>query len=66
MTPEIPFPVDVARHDLGAEGDVRQDGGLGGGVVALDIGRRVALREAQALRLGQRILVARSRERPSG
>ena len=58
--PRDPFPVDIARHDLGAKGDVGQDGSLGGGVVALDVGRRVALRVAQALRLGQRFLVARS------
>ena len=52
------LPVDVAGHDLGPEGDVGQDGGLGGGVEALDVGRRVPLGVAEALRLGQGVLVA--------
>ena len=45
--------VDVARHHRGAEGDGGEDGGLGAGVEALDVGRRVALGVAQALGLGQ-------------
>ena len=53
-----PLPVYVARHDLGPEGHVGQDRRLGGGVVTLDVGRRVTLGEAQALGLGQGFLVA--------
>ena len=36
-----PLPVNVASHHFGAEGDVGQDGCLGGSIETLDIGRRV-------------------------
>ena len=45
--------VHVAGDDAGAERDGGHDRGLGAGVVALDIGRWVALGEAQRLRLGE-------------
>ena len=50
--------VDVAGHDSLAEGQAGDDGRLGPGVVALDIGGGVALGVAQALGLGQGIGVA--------
>ena len=46
--------VHVAGHDLGAERDRGDDRRLGAGVVALDVGRRVALGVAQLLGLGER------------
>ena len=45
--------VDVFQGEAGVEGQRRQDRGLGGGVVALDVGRRVGLRVAEALGLGE-------------
>jgi hypothetical protein len=48
--------VDVAGHHPAAEGDGGDDGGLGGGVEALDVGGGVALGVAQALRLAQRVV----------
>ncbi len=51
----------LAHHVFGghvvAEGHSGQDGGLGRGVVSLDIGGRVPLGEAQALRLGNGVVV---------
>ena len=47
------LPVDVARPDVDAEGDAGDDGGLGRGVEALDVGGGVALGVAQGLGLGQ-------------
>ena len=52
--------VDVGGRDGGAERDAGDDGGLGAGVVALDVGGGVGLGEAQALRLGQRVGVRRA------
>ena len=49
--------VDVAGDDLGAEGDRGDDRRLGAGVEALDVGGRVALGEAEALGLGERVAV---------
>jgi hypothetical protein len=49
--------VDVAGHDPRPEGDHGDDGGLGPGVEALHVGGGVALGVAQALGLGQRLLV---------
>ena len=46
--------VHVAGHHLHAERDGGDDGGLGAGVEALDVGGRIALGEAQRLCLGQR------------
>ena len=47
---------DVRHRHVAAEGQRRQDGRLGGGVVPVHIGAGVALGEAQALRLGQRLV----------
>ncbi len=47
--------VDVTGDDPGAERDRGDDRGLGCGVEALDVGGRVALREAERLRLGERV-----------
>ena len=47
--------VHVAGHDLLPERDRGEDRGLGPSVEPLDVGRRVPLGEAQALRLGQRV-----------
>ena len=52
--------VDVAGHDLGAERDRGHDRRLGAGVEALDVGRRVALGEPEALGLGQGVAVGRA------
>ena len=52
--------VDVAGDDPGAEGDRRDDRGLGAGVEALDVGRRVALGKAEALGLAEGIPVGRA------
>jgi hypothetical protein len=53
--------VDLAGRHPGAEGDRGDDGGLGGGVVALDVGGGVGLGVAQGLRLGQRLGVGGTR-----
>ena len=53
--------VDVAGGDGGAERDAGDDGGLGAGVVALDVGGGVGLGEAERLRLGERVGVRRAR-----
>ncbi len=58
--------VDVAGHDLLAEGDRGQDGRLGSGVEALHIGGGVALGEAEALGLRQRILDTTPQPRSCG
>ena len=47
--------VDVLQREAGVEGQRGEDGGLGGGVMAFDVGRRVRLRVAEALGLGQGI-----------
>ena len=60
------LPVNVARHHLGPEGHVGQDRRLGGGIVTLDVGRRVALGEAEALSLGQGLLVGGARSGHAG
>ncbi len=49
--------VDVVDGDVGAERQAGQDGGLCGGVVPLDVGRRVGLGQPESLRLGQRLVV---------
>ena len=49
--------VDVPGDDLRAGGDRRHDRRLGAGVVALDVGRRVAFGVAQSLRFGERLAV---------
>ena len=54
VMPADALVVHVAGDDLGAEGDGGDDRGLGPGVEALDVGRRVALGEAERLRLGER------------
>ena len=70
---------DVGRGDAGmpswytspattrdAERDAGDDGGLGAGVVALDVGGRVALGVAERLGLGQGVGVATRPPRSSG
>ena len=52
-----PLVVDVAGDDPGAERDRGDDRRLGAGVEALDVGGRVALGEAEPLRLGERLAV---------
>ena len=47
--------VDVAGDDGGAEGDAGDDRRLGAGVVALDVGGRVAPRRSPGLGLGERV-----------
>ena len=49
--------VHVAGDDLRAERDRGDDRRLGAGVVALDVGGRVALGEPERLRLGERLAV---------
>ncbi len=61
VEPRDTLPVHVARYDLGPERHVGQDGGLGRGVEALDIGGGVPLGVAQALGLGQGVVVAGAR-----
>ena len=43
------------RRDPRAEQRVRDDGGLGGGVPAVEIQRRIRFRDAHSLHLGQRV-----------
>ena len=50
--------VDVGVDDVRPEREGGQDGGLGGGVVPLDVGRGVALGQAELLRLAQHVVVA--------
>ena len=50
--------VHVGVDDVGPESECGQDGGLGGGVVPLDVRRRVALGQAELLRLAQDVVVA--------
>ena len=52
--------VDVAGDDPRPERDRGDDRRLGAGVEALDIGGWVALREPEALRLGERLAVGRA------
>src|SRR5690606_6658361 len=47
------LPVDVVGGGAGVEGDRGQDGGLGGGVVTLDVGGGVGLGVAQRAGVGQ-------------
>ena len=58
--------VDVAGHHRGAEREGGHDGHLGARVVPLDVGGGIALGVAQALGLGQRLLIRRRRRRSSG
>ena len=53
VMPDDALVVHVAGHHRRAEGDAGDDGGLGPGVVALDVGGGVALGVAQRLGLGQ-------------
>jgi hypothetical protein len=52
-----PLPVHVGVDDITAEGQGGEDGGLGRGIVAVDVGRRVALGQAERLRLAQDVVV---------
>ena len=52
--------VNVGRGDLLAESERRQDGQLGAGVLAVDVGARIGLGVAQALRLGEHFLEVRA------
>ena len=58
--------VDVLQGEPGVEGQRGEDGGLGGSVVAFDVGGRVGFRVAQALGLGQRVGELRRPWSPSG
>ena len=53
--------VHVGVDHVGTEGQGGQDGRLGGGVVAVHVGARVALGQAELLRLLQDVVVARTR-----
>ena len=57
--------VDLVARDAGVEGQRREDGGLGGGVEALDVGGRVGLGVAQGLGLLDGLGEARRRWCPS-
>ena len=50
-----PLAVDIDIDHVAPEGQRGQDRRLRGGVVSLDIGRGIALGQAEALRLGQRV-----------
>ena len=56
--PADALAVDVGVDDVEAEGEHGQDGRLGGGVVPLDVGRRVALGQPERLRLAEGVVVA--------
>ncbi len=59
--PGDPLGIHVAGHHLRPEGDGGQDGGLGRGVEALDVGGGVAFGVAQRLGLGQGLVERRPR-----
>ena len=61
VTPEMPSRWTSLGDDPLPEADGGQDGGLGGGVEALDVGRRVELGEPERLGLGQGVGVGRAR-----
>ena len=50
-----PLPHDLVAGHVVTEGDTGQNGRLGGGVIALDVGGRVPLGQAQRLSLGQNV-----------
>ena len=54
--PGDPLSVDIGVDHVTPERQGGQDGRLGGGVVSLDVGGGIALGQAEALGLGQRIL----------
>ena len=54
------FDRDVVDAHAGVEGERGQDGALGGGVQAFDVGRRIGLGKTQVLRLLEGVLVAQS------
>src|SRR5690606_7085198 len=53
-----PLDGDVVDAHPGVEGEGGEDGDLRGGVVAVDVRRRVGLRVAQGLRVGERLAEA--------
>ena len=55
-----PLGVDVARDDVGVEGDPGQDGGLGPGVETFHVRGRVRLGVTERLGLSERRLVLAS------